>query len=641
MNRKLFIILLVLLVLPFVLINQQQIQQLLSRAAYKPANIIVETRNALGPLNNSWAAFSQGGEEAPLVLSPVVSKMKELQPKLIRIDHIFDFHNVVKKSGSEYSYDFSLLDKVVDDIIAMGAIPFFSLSYMPPVFTENGSVTGIPTDWNNWKDLIRATIERYSGKNNRNLSDVYYEVWNEPELPQFGKWEFFTPRDYRSLYFYAAAGAKEALNVNNFFLGGPAVGSFYADWVTNFVSYVSQNNLRLDFYSWHRYTKKPPEYASDARKIRNLLSSFPTYANIPLILSEWGIDSENNDLNNQNVAAAYTISAISQFKDINLAFNFEVKDGPPPAGGKWGLLTHEKNTNQPVFAKPKFRAFSALAKMSGNQLLSTGDGTYVSGIAGTSKDKISVILSNYDLTGKNIENVPVTFTGLDPAIYYLRFAYVLDDRSGFYEIPATSGSINKSFLMPANSLLYLELTRGAKLATFVNGLSVNTNDKALILNNIEGPLTFSYPEFNLLPTGSITFDLKPFWDKNDNRSFFILEAPFAITSGLIDKLSLSKQKNTSGNSLIFTVTQNKEEISLSYPIDNWEMNLWHHIILAWNQNELSITVDGIRVNKSVILDIRNGKTMTFSPIEAALDNIKIFAGKDQIIERKFDGRIDN
>ncbi len=641
MNKKLFFLLFAIFTLPVVLFAQREIQQIFSRAAYKPANIIIETKNSLGPINNSLSSFAQGGEEPPPMFSAVIPKIKELSPKYIRIDHIYDYYEIVRKNGNEFTYDFSLLDKTVDDIVGSGALPFFSLSYMPPSFTSSGSVIDVPADWNNWKTLVKNTIEHYSGKNNHNLGEVYYEVWNEPELPQFGGWKLTGDKDYRQLYFYASQGAHEAENANKFYLGGPAVGSYYPNWVNNFVSYVAQNNLRLDFYSWHRYTKKPSDYVNDAKNIKNLLSAFPTFTKIPLILTEWGIDSENTDINNSNTAASYAIYSISQFnKDISLAFHFEVKDGPPPNGGKWGLIPHEKNPDNNFSPKPKFKAFRELAKLTGNQISLSGEGTYISGIASSTANTTTVILANYDIYGQNIENVPVTFTGLIPAMYNLKYHYVLDDRSGIFEIPITNGNLVKNFLLPANSILFLELSKISPLATFINGLGGDNNDKALILNNIDGPLMLSAPEFHLQPTGSVTFDIKPFWDKNDKKSFFILEAPFEIIDGTIDKISLSKQKTADGNALVFSVSQAKEENNLSIPIDNWESNTWHHIEFGWGQNELWIIVDGVKTQKSKTLDIRNGKTVSFAPIEAAIDNVKILVGKDQVIERHFDDRID-
>ncbi len=641
MNKKLFFLLFAIFSLPVVLFAQKEIQQIFIRAAYKPANIIIETKNVLGPIYKSFSSFAQGGEEPPPMLSSVIPKLKELSPKYIRIDHIYDYYEIVRKNGNNFTYDFSLLDKTVDDIIASGALPFLSLSYMPSSLTSSGSVIDTPSDWETWKNLVKATISHYSGKNDRNLSEIYYEIWNEPELPQFGGWRLSGEKDYRQLYFYASQGAKEAENANKFYFGGPAVGSYYPNWVNNFVSYVVQNNLRLDFYSWHRYTKKPSEYVNDARNIRNLLSAFPSFANIPLILTEWGIDSENTDINNSNTSAAYVIYSISQFnKFISLAFNFEAKDGPPPAGGIWELIQHEKNSNNNLSPKPKFKAFRELAKLTGNEISLSGEGTFISGIASSSTAKTSVILANFDISGQNIENVPVTFTGLIPAMYELKYHYVLDDRSGVYEIPVTNGNLNKNFLLPANSILFLELTKISSLATFINGLGTDNNDKALILSNIDGPLMLNAPEFHLQPTGSVAFDIKPFWDKNDKKSFYILEAPFEIKDGTIDKISLSKQKTSDGNTLVFSVSQESDENRLSIPIDNWESNSWHHVEFGWGQDELWINVDGVKIQKLISPDIRNGKTISFSPIEAALDNIKILVGKDQIIERRFNDRTD-
>lgn len=457
MKKKLLFFIIALATLPLVVYITQQVQKLLSRAAYKPANIVIDTQKTIGPLEKSWVSFSQGGEEPPHMLTNTVVMMRKLFPKYIRLDHIYDSYDVVKKTENKFIYDFSQLDKTVDDILAMGALPFFCLSYMPPSFTSSGKVIEMPTDWNYWKDLVKATVEHYSGKTGKNLTNVYYEVWNEPELPQFGAWKISAEKDYRLLYSYAANGAREAQNVNNFYIGGPSVGSYYPEWINGLLSYISQNNLRFDFYSWHRYTKNPDEYVYDAQNTRKLLSAYPTYATVPLILTEWGIESENTAINNSNTSAAYTVSAILQFhKNINLAFTFEVKDGPPPSGGKWGIITHEKDS-EPLTAKPRYKAFASLNNLNGNELALTGEGTFVRALAVKTNDSIKVIITNYDFSGEKIENVPVTFTGLASASYKLRYSYPLDQTNGEYGISPNNGTISKSFIIPANTILFLEL----------------------------------------------------------------------------------------------------------------------------------------------------------------------------------------
>ena len=606
MRKNFFYILFALISLLITLSVGKQIQQIITKAAPKKANIVIDTQNSTGILTYPWAAFAQGGEEPPPMLSKVTKLIRQLSPRYIRIDHIYDSYSVVKRSEHGFDYDFSKLDETVNDIISSGAVPFFSLSYMPPVFTSSGSVIDLPKDWNDWRELVKKTIEHYSGKNYRNLANVYYEVWNEPELPQFGKWGFTSEKDYRLLYFYAASGANEVSNTNNFYIGGPAVGSYYPSWVVDFLSYVSQNNLRLDFYSWHRYTKKTDEYSSDAKRIRNHLASFPKYQNIPLILSEWGLDSENSDINNSNMAASFSVAAISKFyKDINLAFAFEIKDGPPAGGGKWGLITHEKNEIKPLSLKPRFKSFEPLSKFKGNILQILGEGTFITGLATSNSTEIMVLLSNYDMKGQNTENVPITFTGLSPASYRLKYVYPLEETQGEYEIASTNGVITKSFLMPPNTLLFLQLQILSELATFIPGKNSNASgDQALVLKNHKNPLFFASPEFHLLPKGSIEFDGYFLWDKKDINSFIIFEAPFSSDESTQNTLYMKKERVDSSNYLSFGISASDKVSKVSIPFDDLTDN-WHHIAANWSENGISLKLDEVQKNLETPLDIRN------------------------------------
>jgi len=636
--RKYLPFLLTILTLPLVVVATMMANRLFTRAQYKSANIVIDTRNIEGKIDQTWSSFAQGGEEPPPMLKAAVPKIRELSPRYIRLDHIFDSYGIVGRNDNNYVYDFTKLDETVEDIIASGALPFFSLSYMPIAFTNSGSVIDIPSDWNNWKDLVRATIEHYSGSSNKNLSSVYYEVWNEPELPQFGGWKLTPEKDYRLLYLHASKGSEEAQNVNNFYFGGPSVGSYYPNWITDFLSYIEQNNLRLDFYSWHRYTKKPGEYEIDSKRIREKLSAFPAHASVPLILSEWGLESANDPINSSNIAAAFAVSAITSFhNDLNLAAAFEILDGPPPTGGKWGLLTHEKDSSA-LSPKPRFKAFVALNNISGDKVKVSGAGTFVNVLASKSDSSINVILSNYDSENQNSENVPVTFTGLSPASYILKYNYPLEGSSGSYELITTTGHIEKKFIMLPNTILELELTFGAQLASFIPGRSGNSTDGAILLNN-DSPIIFHAPEFQLRSSGKISFDLKPFWGSDDNRSFFIFDAPYATTS-VIKRLFLAKQRIQNENILTFGISAVREEIVLQLPISNWQKDTWHYIELGWDNSGIWGSVDGNAVvKKESTLDIRNGKMLSFYPIEAAVDNLRISLGGSQTIERLYDGDI--
>ncbi len=99
---------------------------------------------------------------------------------------------------------------------------------MPTALSEDGTLISAPKNWEKWTLLVQKTIEHYSGINNRLCgqitgiwkTDIYYEVWNEPDLETFGKWSIYGGKDYKKLYYYSALGAARAKNVYRFHLGG-------------------------------------------------------------------------------------------------------------------------------------------------------------------------------------------------------------------------------------------------------------------------------------------------------------------------------------------------------------------------------------------------------------------------------------
>ena len=149
-----------------------------------PANIVIQADEVTGPLPHTWRTLAQGGEEkGTRMLEPVVNEIAVLEPRYIRIDHIYDFYDVVSRdAGDGLRFDWSRLDQTVCDILQSGAKPFFSLGYMPETMSSDGTLIGVPRDWSEWELLVQATVERYSGVDtvlcgnrfDQNLDDVYY-----------------------------------------------------------------------------------------------------------------------------------------------------------------------------------------------------------------------------------------------------------------------------------------------------------------------------------------------------------------------------------------------------------------------------------------------------------------------------------
>lgn len=454
---SLFFLLIILLVLPFSLSLVKKVQYYLSEALGQPANIVVDVSIDQGPLTPIWQALAQGGEEKN-PFDNIIKEIVPLKPKYIRIDHIYDFYDVVRKENEKLTFNWEQLDKIVAQIRQTGAIPFFSLSYMPPVIAQNGDITAPPINWNDWSVVVQQTIQYYSGKNGRNLTNVAYEVWNEPDL--FGDWKIGGEKDYRLLYKYAVWGANQTKNTNPFKIGGPAITAPYKTWVDGFLDYVKENNLRIDFYSWHRYSLSPEKFLEDINAVDTWLFQNAGLS-LEKYLTEWGSVSENSLYHDGNFDAAHLVATVRQLiHRVDLAFIFEIKDGLSPEGkkywGRWGLLTHEKAG--PVEKKPKYFALQLLNKMTGTRILLEGEGTWVTGFATKEENKIKVILVNFDQNGGHFESVPLTIKNLENGTYSYRENFLIGAKRNSTEV-ITNGSLKKEIPLPANNIVLIELTK--------------------------------------------------------------------------------------------------------------------------------------------------------------------------------------
>lgn len=457
-SKRYYVIILLIILLPFLVVGVQQIQKYLSRAGGVPANIHVNTTHTLERINPIWNSFSQGGEEPTDMIKPLSQELKTLSPRYIRIDHLFDHHPTVKRSDNgALIYDFSELDGIVRSILSTGALPFFSLSYMPQALAEHGQPTDKPKNWREWQEVIQKTIEHYSGKSNFNLKDVYYEVWNEPDL--FGNWKYYGDKNYLTLYTYAARGAMQAANTNSFKLGGPATTQLYENWIRALAKHVSQNQLRFDFFSWHRYHDDPKQYTRDVTDVTEWLFYDPALVTMPRIISEWGFDSDMNPGYDGALAAAHAVTtARNSLYGYEQLLAFEVVDGVDPNGkaywGRWGLFTHPTHGK---IAKPRYYAFQLLREMQGSRLLVEGEGSWVSGFAVRDEGHIKVILANYDPDNRHTEQVPVVFTNLLNGIYEYRWTR-LGENPVVTNISVMDNSFATEVIMPQNSVYLLELT---------------------------------------------------------------------------------------------------------------------------------------------------------------------------------------
>ena len=433
-----------------------QVREFFSGATGEPANLRINTQAVLGPMPRPWRNLAQGGEAHDWRIEPIVPQVRALNPEYMRIDHIYDFYDIVGGSPGNLTFDFSKLDVILNDILATGAKPYIALSYMPPAIAS-GDIVSAPSDYGAWQQVVQRTIEHVSGT--RGIGDVYYEVWNEPDL--FGGWKYYGPKNYLTLYTHAALGAQNARGVQPFKIGGPGITALYKNWFDALVKHTTANNLRLDFFSWHRYNNDINQYRRDMADVRGWLQDYPAVEpTLALHITEWGHDSENHAGYDGSYSAAHTVAgSIEMVGVVDRAFIFEIQDGKDPSGneywGRWGMITHGDFGAK---SKSRYSGLRMLDRIADQRLQILGKGTWVKALAARDEQgNTEVVISNFDPRGRNSEHVPITFTNIQPGAYTVTTEY-LDGRRQVENVATTAAELRATVFMGANTVGFVELS---------------------------------------------------------------------------------------------------------------------------------------------------------------------------------------
>lgn len=303
-------------------------------------------------------------------------------------------------------------DQIWDYLLEIGMKPFIELSFMPNalasgndrVFKYQGNVTP-PKDFAKWGQFI----ERYA----RHLVDRYgvdevaqwsFEVWNEPNLPDFWK-------GTQAQYFHFYRETAEALKrvSPRLRVGGPATAK--NEWIKEFVEFTRSQTVPVDFVSTHHYPtdalgKPGDDTAEDLSHVkRSLLREMAQKAHreargLPLYYTEWSSSSNPFDeMHDQPYAAAFAAKTICEahglvdcyswwtFTDIFEENYFSSK----PFHGGFGLMTIHG------IPKPSYRAFELLHRLGDRLHHVAGRHPTVDVFATSSANGTQVLLVNSQL----------------------------------------------------------------------------------------------------------------------------------------------------------------------------------------------------------------------------------------------------
>lgn len=335
-------------------------------------------------------------------------------------------------------YNWQIADEVHDLILKNGMRPLVSFTYMPSALASdpdnvnpwNRAIVSPPADYSGWQDLIYNTVlhfkERYG---TTEISNWYFEVWNEPDLPRFfwivdPEWTKHPQRgdkdEYIKLYDYTVAGALQA--EPRIKVGGPGLAGdidfFLKDWLPHSQSgrnlATGEKGTRVDFLSVHCYGNieekllpKMKRFIDTAKDKGGKITKDADF-----VITEYGpIAQPKRWLNSRYVAAwlvkfvdgIFYLGAQEGAEYVPDMMYFWTKPIPPAFNDHFGVVTafgHPKNLSALTLTKrPAFNGFDALSRLGSMRVTVEGSnfGDPIHAIATKSDDNsVQVIVYHLD-----------------------------------------------------------------------------------------------------------------------------------------------------------------------------------------------------------------------------------------------------
>ena len=358
-------------------------------------------------------------------------------------------------------YDWTILDQVYDTITAAGFRPLVELGFLPrdlvptdivgsdwlrDVGRESYETDGLwkypPKDYDRWAALVYEFVRHFVGRfGEQAVERWYFEVWNEPHLPNYWKG---TLEDYCQLYDHTVAAATRALPTVK--VGGPATSGPASESAREFLAgfldhctagtnaVTGQRGTRLDFVSFHTkgahysqrrlYNLHAPverEFPSSAAMMRDIQAGLETVARwrefcgLPIFVDEcdpavgtiYGVyDNPNFIVTNTEYYPNFLCALIKRILDMSERFNGRIAlitswafylEGKRFFEGNRTLVTNEN------IEKPILNALRMLSRMGHMRLRTTSThsrdalgaappASEVDALAAASGERVTVLL---------------------------------------------------------------------------------------------------------------------------------------------------------------------------------------------------------------------------------------------------------
>jgi len=142
-----------------------------------------------------------------------------------------------------------------------------------------------PKDFEKWARICLHIIKHYNDgwANGFHYGLKFWEIWNEPDVTE-QMWNGGTYKQYYDLYRIAARAIKEY--DNSLLIGGPTMAWDLNGLAKEFVKLCKNEDLPLDFFSYHMYTDSLESLVQRTADVKTLLLE-NGFDKTLLVIDEW------------------------------------------------------------------------------------------------------------------------------------------------------------------------------------------------------------------------------------------------------------------------------------------------------------------------------------------------------------------
>ncbi|MBQ7290769.1 MAG: hypothetical protein IJW76_03470 [Clostridia bacterium] len=381
------------------------------------------------------------------------------------------------------SYGFTLSDYYIEKIKECGTDIVYRLgsSMEQGDFRFNNKP---PKDFAKWARICEHVIRHYNEgwANGHRYGIKYFEIWNEPDecftIPEMnGQWTG-TAEEFGEFLSVAASHLKKCFP--DLYIGSYPSCNILTEQREAFFrtvfSILRENDVKLDFCSWHCYADDPERTKKYIAKVRSLLDEFG-YTDTFQICTEWNyfwqrrgiwndMDGENGEYlmeemfttASSHVGAAYSLAQMLTFQqsEVRVATLHRAD-----ALSVYCTMFNIYGVPQKQFTA--FYAFDAL-RACGTEVKTDvlADGVYAA--AASREGEYAVCVAQYRGSWKTYS---LCVCGLCENEVYTAESYITDDKRNFELVrvqTGTPGEIDFSQYLKSGSIFVMKLKKAEKQA---------------------------------------------------------------------------------------------------------------------------------------------------------------------------------